>query len=85
MQLSILYFAQFREVIGVSSEVIDLPPDMVTAADLVRWLSNRSHRHQAAFSDLGRVRVAVDQAMAHIDQDISGAVEIAFFPPVTGG
>jgi molybdopterin synthase sulfur carrier subunit len=85
MQLSILYFAQFRESIGASSEVVDLPPDMITVADLVRWLSNRSHRHQAAFMDLGRVRVAVDQAMADFDQDISGASEIAFFPPVTGG
>ena len=85
MQLSILYFAQFRESIGASSEVVDLSPDMITVADLVRWLSNRSHRHQAAFMDLGRVRVAVDQAMADFDQDISGASEIAFFPPVTGG
>ena len=85
MQLSILYFAQIREIIGVSNEVIDLPPDIVTVADLARWLPTRSQRHQAAFLDLGRVRVAVDQAMAHFDQDIAGASEVAFFPPVTGG
>ena len=85
MQLSILYFAQIREIIGVSSEVIDLPPDIVTVADLASWLPTRSQRHQAAFLDLGRVRVAVDQAMAHFDQEIGGASEVAFFPPVTGG
>lgn len=85
MQLSILYFAQIREIIGVSSEGIDVPPDIVTVADLARWLSTRSQRHQAAFLDLGRVRVAVDQTMAHFDRDIAGASEVAFFPPVTGG
>lgn len=85
MQLSILYFAQIREIIGASSEVIDVPPDIVTVADLASWLPTRSQRHQAAFLDLGRVRVAVDQTMAHFDQDIAGASEVAFFPPVTGG
>jgi molybdopterin synthase sulfur carrier subunit len=37
------------------------------------------------FSDLTLLKVAVDQEHVAFDCPLSGAREVAFFPPVTGG
>jgi sulfur-carrier protein len=79
--VTILYFAWVRDAVGVGEERIELPEGIATVADLADWLAVR---HQV-FADRDRLRVAVDQMMAPFDTDISGAKEIAFFPPVTGG
>jgi molybdopterin synthase sulfur carrier subunit len=82
---SILYFAWVREKIGTAEERIDLPVEVTTARSLAAWLAGRSEGHRAAFSDMTKLRVAVDQQFAELDAPIAGAREIAFFPPVTGG
>jgi molybdopterin synthase sulfur carrier subunit len=82
---TILYFAWVREKIGAAEEQIELPPDLTSARALAGWLAGRSEGHRAAFADLTRLRVAVDQQFADLDAPIAGAREIAFFPPVTGG
>lgn len=83
--MQILYFAWVREAIGVDEESIDPPDTVRTVAELVDWLSTRSEHHAAAFADRGKLRAAVDQEMVAMDAAISGAREIAIFPPVTGG
>ena len=85
MALRILYFAWVREKVGAAEEQIEPPADAATVGALVAWLASRSDGHRAAFADLARIRVAVDQAFADFDAAIVGAREIAFFPPVTGG
>jgi molybdopterin synthase sulfur carrier subunit len=85
MPVTILYFAHVRELVGLSSESVHLPPDIHTVADLADWLAKRSDGHAAAFVDPSRLRVALDQIMSCFDQPLDGALEIAFFPPVTGG
>lgn len=82
--MQVLYFAWLRERVGAASEEID-PGDAATARELVARLSNSDPRYAAAFADMTAVRVAVDQEMSELDAPISGAREIAFFPPVTGG
>ena len=82
--MQVLYFAWLRERVGAASEEID-PRSAVTARDLVDQLSARDPRYAAAFADMTAIRVAVDQEMCSLDTSISGAREIAFFPPVTGG
>ena len=77
----ILYFAWVRDAVGVAEETARLPDGVATVADLADWLAIR----HPIFADRARLRVAVDQVMAGFDTDISGANEIAFFPPVTGG
>lgn len=77
----ILYFAWVRDAVGVAEETVRLPDGIATVADLADWLATR----HPIFADRARLRVAVDQAMAGFDTDISSAREIAFFPPVTGG
>jgi sulfur-carrier protein len=79
--VTILYFAWVRDAVGVGEEQVDLPERVRTVADLADWLAVR----HPVFGDRDRLRVAVDQVMAGFDTGISGAKEIAFFPPVTGG
>ena len=85
MALTILYFASIREAIGQGSETWAVPDQVQTLADLAVFLSEQSPAHTNAFSDMARVRAAVDQKMADLSTSIAGAREIAFFPPVTGG
>jgi len=81
----ILYFAWVREQIGVDAETLTLPAEATTVAALLNVLATRSLGHAAAFADRSRIRVAVDQHFARPETPITGATEIAIFPPVTGG
>lgn len=83
MRLEILYFAWLRERIGIPRETVET--EARTVADLVAELSARDERHALAFSDLASLRVAVDQSLTEFDASLSGAREVAFFPPMTGG
>ena len=81
----ILYFAWVREQIGVDAETLTPPADCTNVAALLDYLATRSPGHAAALADRSRIRVAVDQHFAQAETPISGAAEIAIFPPVTGG
>lgn len=83
--IEILYFARVREAVGRSRETVSPPPEVVTVADLVDWLSARGGGYVEAFADRGRLRAAIDQDFVGADAPIAGAREIALFPPVTGG
>ena len=81
--MDILYFAWVRERIGVPRERIET--SAATVSDLVAELRSREERYELAFSDLGSLRVAVDQELADFDASLAGVREVAFFPPMTGG
>jgi molybdopterin synthase sulfur carrier subunit len=81
----LLYFAWVREAVGLDGETLALPGDVGDVAALLDWLAARSPGHAAALADRTRIRVAVDQQFAQVHTPIAGAVEIAIFPPVTGG
>lgn len=83
--MKLLYFAWVRQKTGIAEERIDRPEDVKTIADLMAWLKTRDAGFEAAFADLRFVRAAVDQEHATPETDITKALEIAFFPPVTGG
>lgn len=83
--MDILYFAWVREQIGTDREQIDPPPEVQDVAGLIGWLAKRSPGHAAALADPARLRAAIDQKFATFDESVSGAREIALFPPVTGG
>lgn len=82
--MQILYFAWLRERIGKAAEEVD-PRTARTAGELIEELKARDPIYAAAFDDIGAVRVAVDQEMTDLSASITGAREVAFFPPVTGG
>ena len=81
--MEILYFAWVRERIGVPREKMESKAE--TVAELVDELRAREERYAAAFADLSALRVAIDQELADFDTPLTGAREIAFFPPMTGG
>ncbi|MFN3954588.1 MAG: molybdopterin converting factor subunit 1 [Pararhodobacter sp.] len=83
MKLRVLYFAWLRERIGLPREEIET--EAATVVALVDELRAREERYALAFSDLGAVRVAVDQELAEFDAPLEGVREVAFFPPMTGG
>jgi sulfur-carrier protein len=81
----LVYFAWVRERVGKPEEEVDLPPDVTTVADLLRWLKGRGEEYAYAFENEGVVRAAIDHAHARPDAALAGAREVAFFPPMTGG
>ncbi len=83
--VTILYFASVREAVGCDSETRDIPDTVTTVRTLMAVLGEHSPGHAAAFADLGRLRVAIDQQLADLDAPLGDVHEIAFFPPVTGG
>jgi molybdopterin synthase sulfur carrier subunit len=83
MIVDIRYFAWLRERIGTASETIET--DATTIADLIEDLKSRSAAHEFALSDPAQLRAAIDQDLVDFDAPITGAREVAFFPPMTGG
>ncbi len=83
--MKILYFASIRERAGIAEEEVTPPTDVACVGDLIDWLRRRGGGPAAALADLALVRIAVDQEHAGLEAPITGAAEVAFFPPVTGG
>ncbi|WP_377839741.1 molybdopterin converting factor subunit 1 [Bosea sp. UC22_33] len=81
----IVYFAWVRERVGLPEETLDIPAELGTIADLVRWLKARGEGYEAAFADEKIVRAALDHVHAKPQARLGQAREIAFFPPMTGG
>ncbi len=83
--VKLVYFAWVRERVGIPDETLDIPADLATVADLVRWLKARGEGYAAAFANEAVVRAALDHVHARPHAALGNAREIAFFPPMTGG
>ena len=83
--MKLKYFAWVRERIGKSEETIELPAGVKTVEDLIAWLTARGETYAHAFETPRVIRAAIDHAHVKQDAAITGAREIAFFPPMTGG
>lgn len=83
--MKLLYFAWFRERIGVGEEDIAPPEDVATVGDLLDWLRGRGGGYAEALADPAMVRVAVNHDYARPDAAVGPNDEVALFPPVTGG
>ena len=83
--MKIVYFAWVRERIGKAEEELELPAGVATVADLMAWLSGRGEEYAHAFENPKVIRAALDRSHARAETAITGAREIAFFPPMTGG
>nr|WP_321456196.1 molybdopterin converting factor subunit 1 [uncultured Cohaesibacter sp.] len=83
--MRLIYFAWLREHIGIDEEQVDLPETINTVADLLAWQKSRGDGYALAFAETETIRVALDQFHAEDIDPIGDAVEIAFFPPMTGG
>jgi molybdopterin synthase sulfur carrier subunit len=83
--MKILYFAWIRERVGKPEEELAPPAAVSTVGELVEWLKGRGEEYAYAFENPNIVRAAIDKVHARSDARISGAREIALFPPMTGG
>jgi len=79
------YFAWVRERVGKQEEEIEVPPGIATVSELMRWLAGRGEEYAYAFENPKVIRAAIDRAHVRPETAITGAHEIAFFPPMTGG
>jgi molybdopterin converting factor subunit 1 len=84
MNVQILYFARLRETFGQSSERLELPEGTDVAA-LLTALRGRGGVWASELAAGRAFRVAVDQEVADLTTPLSDGVEVAIFPPVTGG
>ena len=83
--MRLVYFARVREAVGLDAEERDLPAQVQSVGDCVRWLAGQGDNYASAFADPSRVRFALDQQMVGEDTLLQSASELAIFPPVTGG
>jgi molybdopterin synthase sulfur carrier subunit len=83
--LTLLYFAWLRQKLGKSEENMALPPGVRDVRGLIAHLRQLGPEYAQAFGDESRIRVAVNQRHAGLDEKLADQDEIAFFPPVTGG
>jgi molybdopterin synthase sulfur carrier subunit len=79
------YFAWVRERIGKTEEELDPPPGITSVGELLAWLAQRGGGYAYAFENPKVIRIAIDRNHVRADARIMDAVEIAFFPPMTGG
>ena len=80
--LNVLFFASIRERLGV--ERLTCAP----ARNVDALIDALGHTHGAVWAEVLRapnVIVAVNHAVATLEQTLQPGDEVAFFPPVTGG
>ena len=81
MELDVLFFASYRELVGTERLRITVPPDS-TVGDLVSAIRSRG----GDFARLPeRPAVAVNHEVARLDLALQAGDEAAFLPPVAGG
>jgi molybdopterin synthase sulfur carrier subunit len=83
--VKILYFASMRQKIGMPEEDVTPPDHVRDIAGLIDWLATRGPGYAAAFENRQLIRAAVDQEHAPLTAALGAPLEVAFFPPVTGG
>ena len=83
--MKLVYFAWVRERIGVETEEVTPPATVRTTTQLIAWLKTRGPGYEHALAEPRAIRIAVDKVHAAGDVPITGAQEVAIFPPMTGG
>ncbi|MCU7841275.1 MAG: molybdopterin converting factor subunit 1 [Candidatus Thiodiazotropha sp. (ex Troendleina suluensis)] len=82
--IQVLFFARFREELGVESEQLDIE-SLSCVGDLLDRLQHRGDTWARLFAEDQRVMMAVNQAVADRKTPLGEGDEVALFPPVTGG
>ena len=78
MQVQLLFFARLKRETGLEQTLMEVP-DGATVRDVAKLVED-----QHGISLKGCM-VAVNEAYASPDQELSGGDEVAFLPPVAGG
>lgn len=84
--ITVLYFARFRERLGLDRETLNLAtPGQDTVQSVLDRLVTRGGLWDELLNGDRGVLVAVNQEMASRDTIVTDGDELAIFPPVTGG
>lgn len=81
MQVTVLLFATYRELVKTSRVQLELPE----AARILDVKAALTGRYPAIAGLLPHALVSVNQAYAFDQDPVPGGAEVAFFPPVSGG
>lgn len=81
MSVRTLFFAAYRDRLGLSELDVELAPG-ATVADLIATLRARGEPFDVLPEEPA---VAVNQSYAFLDEILSPGDEVAFIPPVAGG
>lgn len=80
--ITILFFAQVRELVGTGC--LAMSADFPTVEALRQALCARGDRWALALEP-GKLLTAVNQTLVAAEHPLCAGDEVAFFPPVTGG
>jgi molybdopterin synthase sulfur carrier subunit len=83
MKIRVRYFAQLREMLGLSEE--DFETQASDVAGLRQALIARGGAYAEALAPDQAIRCALNQQLCTFATPLSDGAEVAFFPPVTGG
>lgn len=83
MKVTIRYFASIREAVGRSVETMDT--NALSLGALRDELIGRGDAWAETLAHGRAVRVALNQVMTDEGALLQDGIEVAFFPPVTGG
>ena len=82
--MKIIYFASIKETLGISEEKILLKKSC-TVLELIEILIKKDKKYKFVFSNLAKVKCAVNSSYVNFNTVVYDKDELAFFPPVTGG
>ncbi len=80
MRITVLYFASFRELMGVGDEDLQIPTGSTVGAVLERIREVHSE-----LTETEKMLVAVNGSFAEAGLLLNDGDVVAFFPPVSGG
>ncbi|MXP67520.1 molybdopterin synthase sulfur carrier subunit [Pantoea sp. Aalb] len=80
--IKILFFAQVRELIGISSLEVESTYENIIA--LRDELAKKNIRWELALES-NKLLTAVNHILVPMSHPLKSGDEVAFFPPVTGG
>lgn len=80
--LTVLFFAQTRELVGVDK--LEIEGDFATAEQLRQYLAGKGDKWALVLQS-DKLLVAINQTLMPLESAVKNGDEIAFFPPVTGG
>ena len=83
--IKVLFFARIREQLGVAELDVAATAASQTLRSLKELLISQHDDAWQVVLDADNIIMAVNQAVAELDQPLADGDEVAFFPPVTGG
>jgi sulfur-carrier protein len=84
MAITVLFFANLRETLGVSSVTVEPSSSLGSVAQVRDSLAARGEPW-GVLTASKNLRAAVNQKLVGMDALVQDGDEVAFFPPVTGG